>query len=80
MLQPDSCEYSLVSGMPTFNLDGLVKSPSIPHSGRVGAEPFEFTSNGGGGVALSRRVKRREATFYEVINFVLGAFKGRIAR
>jgi hypothetical protein len=39
MLQPDSCEYSLVSGMPTFNLDGLVKSPSIPHSGRVGVVP-----------------------------------------
>jgi hypothetical protein len=32
-------------------------------------EPFEFTSNGGGGVALLRRVKRRRATFYEVINF-----------
>jgi serine/threonine protein kinase len=49
--------------------DGLVKSPSIPHSGRVGVEPFEFTSNGGGGVALLRRVKRRRATFYEVIMF-----------
>ena len=31
-------------------------------------EPFEFTSNGGGGEALPRRVKRRNATFYEVIN------------
>ena len=30
-------------------------------------EPFEFTSNGGGGEALPRRVKRRNATFYEVI-------------
>jgi serine/threonine protein kinase len=49
--------------------DGLVKSPSIPHSGRVGVEPFEFTSNGGGGVTLLRRVKRRRATFYEVIMF-----------
>jgi ribosomal protein L11 methyltransferase len=52
----------------TMNIDGLVKSPSIPHSGRVGVEPFEFTSNGGGGVALPRRVKRRGATFYEVVN------------
>ena len=32
-------------------------------------EPFEFTSNGGGGEALPRRVKRRTATFYEVIKF-----------
>ncbi len=48
-------------------MDGLVKSPSIPHSGRARVEPFEFTSNGGGGEALSPRVKRREATFYEVI-------------
>ncbi len=31
-------------------------------------EPFEFTSNGGGGGALPRRVKRRKPTFYEVIN------------
>jgi len=30
---------------------------------------FEFTSNGGRGGTLSRRVKRREATFYEVIKF-----------
>ena len=30
-------------------------------------EPFEFTSNGWGRIALSRRVKRRKATFYEVI-------------
>ena len=29
--------------------------------------PFEFTSNGGRGVALSRRVKVAIATFYEVI-------------
>jgi hypothetical protein len=34
-------------------------------------EPFEFTSNGGGGVALLRRVKRRRATFYEVIDLVI---------
>jgi imidazole glycerol-phosphate synthase subunit HisF len=34
----------------------------------VGVEPFEFTSNGGGGEALLRRVKRRRATFYEVVN------------
>jgi len=34
-------------------------------------EPFESTSNGGGGVALHRRIKRREATFYEVIKFDL---------
>ncbi len=47
--------------------DGLVKSPAIPQSGRVRVEPFEFTSNGGGGEALPRRVKRRNATFYEVI-------------
>jgi len=33
----------------------------------VRVEPFEFTSNGGGGEALPRRVKRRNATFYEVI-------------
>ncbi len=32
-------------------------------------EPFEFTSNGGGGVALLRRVKRHKTTFYEVIIF-----------
>ncbi len=32
-------------------------------------EPFEFTSNGGGGEALPRRVKKRNATFYEVIKF-----------
>jgi len=50
------------------NIDGLVKSPSIPQSGRVGVEPFEFTSNGGGGEALPRRVKRRGATLYEVVN------------
>jgi ATP-binding cassette subfamily F protein 3 len=30
-------------------------------------EPFEFTSNDGGGDALPRRVKRPRATFYEVI-------------
>ena len=30
-------------------------------------EPFEFTSNGGGGEALPRRAKRRKPTFYEVI-------------
>jgi hypothetical protein len=36
-------------------------------------EPFEFTSNGGGGVALSRRAKRRNTTFYEVIK--LGSLK-----
>jgi len=30
-------------------------------------EPFEFTSNGGGGEALPRRVKKPKATFYEVI-------------
>ena len=35
MLQPDSCEYSLVSGMPTFNLDGLVKSYVMPRCGTV---------------------------------------------
>jgi hypothetical protein len=52
----------------TVNEDGLVKGPSIPHSGRMGMEPFEFTSNRGGGVALLRRVKRCRATFYEVIN------------
>jgi hypothetical protein len=34
-------------------------------------EPFEFTSNGGGGVALLRRLKRRRATFYEVIDLVI---------
>jgi hypothetical protein len=28
---------------------------------------IEFTSNGGGGEALPRRVKRRKPTFYEVI-------------
>jgi hypothetical protein len=38
-------------------------------------EPFEFTSNGGGGEALPRRVKMREMTFYEVINV-----SGNIAR
>ncbi len=32
-------------------------------------EPFEFISNGGGGVALPRRVKRRRAFFYEAIMF-----------
>ena len=35
----------------------------------VRVEPFEFTSNGGGEEALPRRVKRRNATFYEVISF-----------
>jgi hypothetical protein len=58
-------------------LDGLVKSPSTgrgrvsPDLGRAYAservEPFEFTSNGGGGEALPRRVKRRGETFYEVV-------------
>ncbi len=52
-----------------MKFDGLVKSPSIPQSGRVRVEPFEFTSNGGGGVALLSRVKRRKTTFYEVIKF-----------
>jgi len=52
-----------------LKLDGLVKRPSIPQSGRVGVEPFEFTSNGGGGVALLRLVKRRGAIFYEVVKF-----------
>jgi len=37
----------------------------------VRVEPFEFTSNGGGGEALPRRVKRRNATFDEVINIIL---------
>jgi hypothetical protein len=31
-------------------------------------EPFEFTSNGGGGDTLLRRVKRRKVTFYGVVN------------
>ena len=30
-------------------------------------EPFEFASNGGGGEALPRLVKRRKATFYEIV-------------
>jgi hypothetical protein len=30
-------------------------------------EPFEFTSNGGRGTALSRRVKSPKRAFYEVI-------------
>ncbi|MFC1825103.1 hypothetical protein ACFL9T_20515 [Thermodesulfobacteriota bacterium] len=58
-------------------VDGLVKSPS---TGRGWVSPGlrwgwsrrgrdEFTSNGGGGVALPRRIKGREATFYEVVNF-----------
>jgi hypothetical protein len=34
-------------------------------------EPFEFASNGGGGVALLRLIKRLEATFYEVMLFAL---------
>jgi len=62
---------SFLSKVNKGNFDGLVKSPSIPHSGRVGVEPFEFTSNGGGGVALLRRVTRRRATFCEVINIDL---------
>jgi hypothetical protein len=32
----------------------------------VRVEPFEFTSNGGGGDALPCRVERPRATFYEV--------------
>jgi hypothetical protein len=40
---PESVTYFLI------NHDGLVKSPSIPNSGRVRVEPFELTSNGGGG-------------------------------
>jgi hypothetical protein len=40
----------------------------------VEVEPFGFTSNGGGGAALLRLIKRREATFYEVINFGLDIF------
>ena len=39
------------------------------HSGRVRVAPFEFTSNGGRGEALSRRVKIAETIFYEVINY-----------
>jgi hypothetical protein len=55
------------------NIDGLVKSPSTRRArvsaGREwGVEPFEFISNGGGGEALPRRVKRRFPTFYEIIN------------
>jgi rubredoxin len=34
----------------------------------VRVEPFEFSSNGGRGNALSRRVKSPKRTFYEVIN------------
>jgi DnaK suppressor protein len=34
----------------------------------VRVEPFEFTSNGGGEEALPRLIKRRNATFYEVIS------------
>jgi thiol:disulfide interchange protein DsbD len=45
---------------------------SEPRSG-VRVEPFEFTSNGGGGTALPRRGKRRGATFYEVVKKGLGA-------
>jgi type III pantothenate kinase len=41
----------------------------------VRVEPFEFTSNGGGGVvALPRRVKRRKPTFYEVIKIRIMLF------
>jgi hypothetical protein len=35
----------------------------------VRVEPFEFTSNGGRGSALSRRVKSPKRIFYEVIRF-----------
>ena len=62
------------------NIDGLVKSPSIPQSGRVRVEPFEFTSNGGGGEALPRRVKRRNATFYKVINIKSKKFVSSIEK
>ena len=37
----------------------------------VEVEPFEFILNGRGGLSLLRPVKRREATFYEVIKFDL---------
>jgi type III pantothenate kinase len=40
----------------------------------VRVEPFEFTSNGGGGVALPRRVKRRKPTFYEAIKIRIMLF------
>jgi hypothetical protein len=69
--------------------DGLVESPStgrervssirpeLMAEGRPGVrvEPFEFTSNGGRGSALtegdalSRRVKSPKRTFYKVIMF-----------
>ena len=41
---------------------------SKPRTG-VGVEPFEFTSNGGGWKTLLRLIKRRKATFYEVIKY-----------
>jgi hypothetical protein len=44
----------------------LLATRSRPASGLERVEPFEFTSNGGGGAALSLRAKRREATSFEV--------------
>jgi len=40
-------------------------------------EPSEFISDGGGGSFLPRRVKRRGATFYEIIKFE-DCYKARI--
>jgi len=56
-----------------INLTDSQKSVNRPSAGKrrpeVGAEPSEFISDGGGGNFLPRRVKRRRATFYEIINF-----------
>jgi hypothetical protein len=47
------------------------ESINRPRAGKlrpgVRVEPFEFTSNGGRGSALSRRAKSPKWTFYEVI-------------
>jgi hypothetical protein len=68
-IHPRLKPFLSAAGVKTENFDGLIKKPSIPHGGKVGMEPFEFTSNGRGGKALLRRVERHEATFYAVIKF-----------
>jgi hypothetical protein len=56
-----------------YLMDSLKGHQQVPPIGGIkprpglGVETFEFTSNGGEGVALLRLIKRRKATFYEVV-------------
>jgi hypothetical protein len=61
---------------PYVGQNGRTRKKSVnPAQREDGGGPavrgIEFTSNGGGGVALPRLIKRRKAAFYEVIKMGL---------